>query len=355
MSRRSRRGQGGVRSTRWPAKSNSSRPSSSSGGLDDQVLREVHPVVEVAEGPVRLERSELRAVPGVDPLVAEVAGYFEHPLVASDHQPLEVELRRDAQAELGVQRIGVGEERAGQGPACLRLQDGGLDLHEGLRLESLAQDGKSLEADVEDPPAFLVGQQVHLALAVPGLRLAETVPPVGQRPERLGQDLQARHVHRELPPPAGHHLAGDAHPVAQIDQRLDGSRVIRQVVGLEHQLNGAAGVLDGGESQLAVTSLGHHPPGDPRHLARSRVRLQPGVDRLQLGQRRAALEPGGIGVDAQGLQRIALGPALGCLGGQPSQGRCWFLVCWFVVQDWGAHSGCLSSQLSCCADRSTLG
>ena len=90
-----------------------------------------------------------------------------------------------------------------------------------------------------------------------------------------------------------------------------------QVVGLEHQLNGAVGVLDGDEPELAVTPHGHHPPGDPGHLARPRVRLQPGVARLQVGQRRGALEPGGVGVDALGLERVALGAAFGYLRGQP--------------------------------------
>ena len=58
---------------------------------------------------------------------------------------------------------------------------------------------------------------------------------------------------------------------------------------------------------------------------------------MQLGQRRAAVESGGIGVDALGLQRITLGPAFGGLGRQPRQGatfflpRCRFLVCWFGV------------------------
>ena len=284
------------------------------------MLGEVHSVVEVAQGPVGLERGELRAVPGVDPLIAEVTGNLEHPLVAPDDQPLEVQLRRDAQAELGVQRVGVSEERAGYGPAGLRLQNGGLDLHEVLGLEPVPQDGQGLEADVEDPPALLVGQQVHLALAVPGLRLVQAVPLVRQRPQRLGQDLQARDVDGQLPPAAGDHFAGGTHPVAQVDQRLDRGRVRRKVVSLEHQLNGSAGVFDRDEPELAVAPYRGHPPRHRRHLARPRVRLQVGVRRMQFGQRGGAIEPGGIRIDAQAPQLIALGPALGGLRGQPRGG-----------------------------------
>jgi hypothetical protein len=88
------------------------------------------------------------------------------------------------------------------------------------------------------------------------------------------------------------------------------------VVSLEHQLHGAADVLDGDEPELAVPSHGHHAPGHPGDLAGSRVRRQVAVGRLQLGQRRPALEPGRVRVDALGLQRVALGPAFGGLGRQ---------------------------------------
>ena len=205
-----------------------------------------------------------------------------------------------------------------------------------------------LEADVEDPAAFLVGQQVHLALAVPGLRLVQAVPLVGQRPERLGQDLQAGHVDGQLSPPAGYHLAGDSHPVAQVGQRLDGSRVTREVVSPEHKLNSAVGVLDGDEPELAVAPHGHYPPGDPRHLARPRVRLQPAVGRMQLGQRRAALEPGGIGIDALGLERIALGAALSHLRGQPSQGGGLGRLAALIGKDCGAHADVSLSSVAPC-------
>ena len=102
------------------------------GGLHDQPLGQVHPVGDVAEGPVGLEGGELRAVPGVDALVAEVAGDLEDPLVAPHHQALEVELGGDAQAEVDVEGVGVGHERPGQGAAGLGLEDRGVHLDEVL-------------------------------------------------------------------------------------------------------------------------------------------------------------------------------------------------------------------------------
>ena len=109
-----------------------SRPVADWAALDDEALGQVHAVVDVAEGPVGLEGGELGAVAGVDALVAEVAGDLEDPLVAPDHQALQVELGGDPQAEVDVEGVGVGHERSGQRPAGLGLEDRGVDLDEVL-------------------------------------------------------------------------------------------------------------------------------------------------------------------------------------------------------------------------------
>ena len=46
------------------------------------------------------------------PLVAEVAADLEDALEAADHQPLQVQLGRDAQVEVEVERVVVGDERS---------------------------------------------------------------------------------------------------------------------------------------------------------------------------------------------------------------------------------------------------
>ena len=121
------------------------------GRLHDEALGEVHPVGDVAERPVGLERGELRAVAGVDALVAEVPGDLEDPLVAADDQALEVELGGDAQAQVDVERVGMGQERPGQRPAGLGLEDRGVHLDEALGHQLPAQGGDGPEPDVEDP------------------------------------------------------------------------------------------------------------------------------------------------------------------------------------------------------------
>ena len=71
---------------------------------------------------------------GVDTLVAEVTGDLEHALQSTNHKSLEVELRCDTEAEVRVERIGMGHKRPGDRTPRLRLKNGSLDLHKIERL-----------------------------------------------------------------------------------------------------------------------------------------------------------------------------------------------------------------------------
>ena len=106
--------------------------------MGDELLGERHHVAVVAVGLVELEHRELGVVPGRQALVAEHPADLEHPLEAADHEPLQVQLRRDAQEELHVERVVVGGERLGQGAAGDRVEDRRLDLDEAAVLEPAA-------------------------------------------------------------------------------------------------------------------------------------------------------------------------------------------------------------------------
>ena len=78
-------------------------------------LGDLHHLAVVGERLVQLHHRELGVVAGGDALVAEDAADLEHPLHAADDQPLQVQLERDAQVQLHVERVVVGDERAGRG------------------------------------------------------------------------------------------------------------------------------------------------------------------------------------------------------------------------------------------------
>ena len=77
-------------------------------------------------------------MPRRDAFVAEVAVDLEHPLEAADDQPLQVQLGRDAQVQLHVERVVVRDERPRRGAAGDRLHHRRLDFEEAARDEELA-------------------------------------------------------------------------------------------------------------------------------------------------------------------------------------------------------------------------
>ena len=102
------------------------------GGVLDELAAAVDPHRVVGVRLVGLQQGELRVVAEVDTLVAEGPAQFEHPLHAADAQPLQVQLRGDAQEQVHVVGVDVRDEWPGGGSAVDLLQDRGLDLDESL-------------------------------------------------------------------------------------------------------------------------------------------------------------------------------------------------------------------------------
>ncbi len=91
-----------------------------------------HRVLVVRVGLVPLEHRELGLVLVGDALVPEVLPDLVHALEPADNQALEIELGRDAQEEVGLELVGVRDERMREGAAVAWLQHRRLDLDEAL-------------------------------------------------------------------------------------------------------------------------------------------------------------------------------------------------------------------------------
>src|SRR5581483_3614291 len=74
------------------------------GRLADEDLAELHHRDVVGVGLVDLEHRELGVVLAVDPLVSEVVADLVHALETADQQPLQIELERDPQVQVDVER-----------------------------------------------------------------------------------------------------------------------------------------------------------------------------------------------------------------------------------------------------------
>ncbi len=276
----------------------------------DQLLHRAHHHLVVGVGLVKLEHGELGVVGAVHPLVPEVVPDLVDPLEAADQQPLEVQLVGDPQVERHVQRLVVGDEGARRRPAVLGLQDGSLHLQEPALVQKAAQVRDRPRPHPEHLPDLGMDRQVGVALPVADLGIGQPAVggdpalgdlrlPPGERPERLRQDLEALHPHRDLAHPGPEQPAPNAEVVVQV-QELHQAVAVSQDVAAEVHLQPAGRVLQVGERGLALRAERDHPPGD-RHLG-PLLPHRVVVGGQRLGGRVAPVEPVGEGRHAQPLE-----------------------------------------------------
>ena len=161
-------------------------------------LDQVHQVTVVRVGLVELEHREFGVVPRRQTLVAEVAVDLVDPLEAADHEALQVQLGRDPQVHLLVERVVVRDERPRGRAARYRLHHRRLDLEEVEGIERIPEVGDDARARAEHLARGLVHDEVDVALAIARLGVGQAMPLVGQRPQRLGQQPHLLHAHRQL-------------------------------------------------------------------------------------------------------------------------------------------------------------
>jgi len=212
-------------------------------------------------------------------------------------QPLEIELRRDAQIQVHVERVVVCHEGARGGTTGDRLQHRRLDLEEAASSHERPYRRDHGEAGLEDRPDLGIGDQVHVALTVAGLRVRESVVLLGQRTHRLGEEEHLAGRYGQLAPARAQDRTGGADPVAEIE--VAGGRVglITEDVGTAEELEFAGGVPDHEEEDLALIALGDDPAGHADDFGGLGAGLQPRVRLGDVRNQRAALEGVPVGFD----------------------------------------------------------
>ena len=215
----------------------------------------------VAVGLVQLEHRELRVVSGGQPLVAEDASQLEHPLEATNDEPLQVELGSDAKEQLHVERVVMGCERLGQRPAGNWMKDRRLHLDELALLEPAPREAEDLAALQEGCATLGVGPEVDVALAVASFGIGDAVPLVAEPASGLREHHPRRYLHGQLALASLHDLASGPHPVAQTDL-AEALEVIGERCQCEELHRVAAAVPHRREGELALRSVEHHAPGN---------------------------------------------------------------------------------------------
>jgi hypothetical protein len=268
-------------------------------------------IVVVGVGLIPLDHRELRVVPGRDPLVAEILAELVHALHTAHDQALEIQLGRDPQVQLALERVVASGEGSRQRAAVERLQDRRLDLEEALPVEVGADGRHHTSARGEELAHLGVGDQVELAPAVTRLHVGQPGVLVRGRAQRLGEDLEAVHAQRELAVPAAEHRAVDAQQVAEIQRGEPLERLGAEHIGACVQLDLAGAVHQVQEGGAPRAAAGRDAPGHAVDILGLLAGLQMLVGGADLGDRLGA----GVGVGGDLLAGLAQAPRLGPAGG----------------------------------------
>ncbi len=164
---------------------------------------------------VELEHRELGIVLRRDPLVPEVTVDLVHPFEAADGQALEIQLRRDPQIQVEVERVVMRHERARQRASRDRLHHRRLDFEEPAVVQELPNRRHDARARLEHLPGLGIDDQVEVPLPVAHFDVGQSMPLLGQRHPALGEELDVRRPDRQLVGPCAKHAASDADVVAQ--------------------------------------------------------------------------------------------------------------------------------------------
>ena len=144
----------------------------------------------VGIGPVEFQHGEFGVVLGRQPLVAEIPVQFIHLLETTHYQPLEKQLRCDAQVHILVESIMMGDKRASRGAAGNHLHHGCLHFHELQLVEVITDKTQYTRAHGEYLAGFIVHDEIHIALTITHLGIRQPLVLVRQWPQGLGQQSQ---------------------------------------------------------------------------------------------------------------------------------------------------------------------
>ena len=252
---------------------------------------------------------------GGDAFIAEIAIDFKHALESADNQPFEVEFRRDAQVEVRIERVVVRDERAGRGPAGNGLHHRRFHFEEPVFGEIGADARHDPAAGFKHGMDVRVGDQVHVALPVPGFDVRQAVPLFRKGTQPFRQKRQRAHFHGQLVGFRAEQPAFHPDPIAQIQFLRQAKGVVSQHVFFQIDLEPVRAVLERGKRGLAEPAQRHDASRDAAVdcpllevvFGRCPMRRQEAFDPVR------RLEAGTVRLNPHGLERVEFVNALRAL------------------------------------------
>ena len=223
---------------------------------------EVHHVVVVGVGHVELEHGELGIVLRRDAFVAEIAVDLVHAVHAADDQPLQVKLRRDAQVQIGVERVVVGDERLGHRAAGDGMHHRRLDFDEAVAVEETPHRLHDLRAFDEHLAHIGIHRQINVTAAIASFDILQSVPLLGQWEQVFYQEGDLFHVDRKFIRTGAKEVALHSDVVTDVEQFVELKTLLADVVEPDVDLQPPSTLLKMGKTRFPLHANGHDPSRD---------------------------------------------------------------------------------------------
>jgi len=211
-------------------------------------------------------------------------------------------LERDPEKEVPVERVVMRHERPRVAAARNLLQHRGIDVEEVALVEQPAHGRDDPGPRPENLTHGRVGDQVDVALPVADLHVLQSVPFLGQRPQRLRQQLEGLDLECDLSTARLEDRPGGADDIAGIEIRETVELLLAHLVAARHQLDPAFAVLQVREHHAALEPLDHQPSGQRNGLGPLVFAKQPLGRLARLGRPESAR----IRVDPRRTQSLQL-------------------------------------------------
>ena len=104
-----------------------------------------------------------------DSLVAEYSSDLIHSVKSADDQPLQIQLQRDPQVHIQIQRIVMGQKRTCCRAAHYRLQGRGFHINKSPLIQIIADFPNDPAAIDKSIPNIGIDDQINITLTIPQL------------------------------------------------------------------------------------------------------------------------------------------------------------------------------------------
>src|SRR5690606_20038648 len=256
---------------------------------------------------------EFRIVPRADPFIPVNPAEFVDALHSTDQKPLEMEFQRDPQVKVNVESVVMCREGTSRGPASDSMEGGAFDLDIVALGEGVADAPNDPRPGLKSLHHATGVDEVDVPHPLAEFRVGEAMMLLGGRVERFSEKVEPFGEDGNFASVRDAKFAVDSDQVSHVEQ-LDQAPVLSDLLLADHNLNGAARVLEVNKMELPLVAVQHNPTrhshGGSDQFSWALVRLP--LSEIESFRRVGKVRKGDLGSGGRLVNHLAQPTADGC-------------------------------------------